>query len=121
MLTRCNNSNSAFYPDYGGRGIRVCDRWKVFDNFIADMGEPEIGMTLDRIDNNGPYSPENCRWATRSIQSRNRRSNTRVCINGQTKTIADWIEHFGISRNTFRSRQRRGWDLAVALSTPPQE
>ena len=54
MLTRCNNSNSAFYPDYGGRGIRVCDRWKVFDNFIADMGEPEIGMTLDRIDNNGP-------------------------------------------------------------------
>ena len=73
MGSRCNNPKAAGYAYYGGRGIKVCERWHQFENFLADMGERPEGMTLDRVDSNGNYGPGNCRWATYSDQSRNQR------------------------------------------------
>ena len=106
---RCFNPNAAHYARYGGRGITVCDRWLVFDNFVADMEPRPQNMTLERIDNDGPYSPDNCRWATRKEQSNNRFCNVRIMHDGVTLTVAQWSERTGIHHNTISGRYKLGW------------
>lgn len=95
MRERCGRREHGSYKNYGGRGIRVCDRWHNFENFLADMGEPAPGMTLDRIDNNGDYTPENCRWATRRQQAENQRTNWHVSIDGEEMTAAEATRRLG--------------------------
>lgn len=91
IKNRCQNINSPDYVDYGGRGIEVCERWMSFECFYSDMGRrPTIHHSIDRIDNNKGYSPDNCQWATAERQARNRRSSRMVEIDGETKSLAEW-------------------------------
>lgn len=122
MLDRCQNPDSSNYADYGGRGITVCERWRQgFWLFIEDMGpRPSPGHTIDRIDNNGNYDLGNCRWATRKQQSRNRRSNRILELNGVQRTAAEWADVTGISRVTILSRlDQLGWSVEQALTVLP--
>lgn len=116
MVARCHNPNSSEYANYGARGIVVCERWRdSIANFIADMGERPQGMSIDRIDNDGPYSPENCRWATSSQQHNNTRFNRIIELNGRRQTVVQWAAELGLSPNTIRSRLRKGWSVERAL------
>jgi hypothetical protein len=118
MIDRCTNENKSDYPSYGGRGIFVCERWKTFEAFLEDMGLPEKGMTLDRIDVNGPYCPENCRWADQKTQQRNRRNNKWICVAGVNRLLIEWSELNKIPAGTIRSRIRDGWSLEDAVTKP---
>lgn len=100
MIQRCKNENAPNYHHYGGRGIYVCDRWTNIKNFAEDMGEPPEGMSLDRIDNNGPYSPDNCRWATGSEQCRNSRQSRRWHVHG---VMYETAEEAGIANGVTKS------------------
>jgi len=117
---RCTSPNSVNWANYGGRGITVCERWKKFENFFEDMGEcPSKAHSIDRIDNDGPYSPENCRWSTRKEQSRNTRSNFNVTFQGKTQTLMAWVEELGLTYATISGRiHQLGWTPEEALSIP---
>jgi len=118
MLQRCTNANNAAYKSYGGRGIKVCDEWKNFMNFFADMGEPLEGCTLDRIDNELGYSKDNCRWATKKQQGNNRRTNLYIVFNGKKQTLSEWADELNLSRYCLRNRLLSGWTVEKALTTP---
>ena len=118
MVQRATNPDHPSYDRYGGRGITLCERWKSFENFYADMGDRPPDMSLDRIDNNGPYSPENCRWATREQQQNNRRVNTRLTYNGRTLTVAEWGRVTGYGKGPIVQRMQSGWPVEAILTTP---
>lgn len=110
MRQRCSNPNNSRWEDYGGRGIHVCGRWDAdFKAFLEDMGKRPVGTTLDRIDNEGPYSPENCRWATASQQQKNAlRKHKRVTVNGREMTLEECAQASGLSRSGIAERVRKG-------------
>lgn len=114
---RCYNENRTDYRFYGGRGIKLCERWMIFQNFHNDMFPTwKPGLTIDRIDNELGYSPDNCRWATRKEQSNNRRSNRLVTFNGETKNCAQWAEQLGLSKFGVIYRLNAGWPISMALT-----
>lgn len=117
MKSRCLNKNAPNYHNYGGRGIGVCQRWLDFKNFLEDMGPRPKGTTLERIDNDGNYCPENCRWASSQDQHRNTRANKNLTYKGKTQCQAAWADEFGIRRNTFQKRIANGWSMHRALYT----
>jgi hypothetical protein len=100
MLSRCTFPDDRAWSSYGGRGIAVCARWHDFANFLADMGCPPLGLSLDRIDNDGPYAPDNCRWADRFTQARNTRRNRFVTLGGVRMCHAQAARSLGISEAT---------------------
>ena len=116
MRTRCENPNTKYYYRYGGRGIRVWPAWQSsFAQFLFDMGEKPEGTSLDRIDTNGNYEPTNCRWATPTLQQRNRKGNRIVTVNGESMTLADAVERRGLKYNTVLYRLKRGKSIEDAL------
>lgn len=119
MKSRCVNPKNASYARYGGRGIRVCDRWMRFENFYEDMGDAPEGLTLERSNVNGDYCPENCKWATYTEQARNRSNNRILTHLGETKCVAAWAEELGISLATIYGRLHKG-EVAEALFPPHQ-
>jgi hypothetical protein len=122
MKERCNCTTSKDYARWGGRGIRVCERWQnSFTAFLHDMGpRPTPKHTLERLDNNGPYSPENCIWATRTRQARNTRNTVFLTWNNETHCISEWSEIVPISQRTIAERYRAGWPVERILTTPPR-
>ena len=121
MIDRCCNPNHHAYSHYGGRGISVCEQWAEFESFYRGMGARPAGRSLDRINNDHGYSPDNCRWATQVIQNRNRRDNVRMTLNGTTKTAAEWAEQLSIKRSLLYDRHRAGWTDERTLTTPSRK
>jgi len=117
MRDRCRRPGNKNYADYGGRGIRVCERWEQFEAFFADMGEAPAGLSLERRDNDGNYSPDNCVWASRKVQARNQRRTVRISHNGRTMALGDWADEVGLTPLTIWKRLKRGWSTAQALSS----
>lgn len=121
MKKRCLNPKHNRFHRYGGRGIKVCERWMSFSNFLADMGRAPRGCSIDRINNDGDYEPGNCRWATNTEQVMNRSHGSFgvVTINGVSKLISVWLKETGVSYNAYWIRKtRRGWSDIDAIFTP---
>ncbi len=120
MIRRCSKQTGDDFSRYAGRGIYVCERWKDFNLFFQDMGKaPSQKHSIDRIDNDGPYSPENCRWATAKEQARNKVTSVFLECNGERATMAEWEERKGISSKIIFNRLRiLGWSVDDAILTP---
>lgn len=119
MRKRCSMPTHRFFHRYGGRGITVCSRWSDFRLFLADMGEAPAGFSIDRIDNNKGYEPQNCRWATKTEQARNKSSSRLLTVAGETLPLAVWAEKTGLSYYTIYLRLRRGATAEEAVSAAP--
>lgn len=119
MKQRCKNPKNSFYSSYGGRGIKVSQEFESFTEFFAHIGPRPVGLTLDRIDNDGDYAPGNVRWATPQAQMLNRSDNTRLTLNGLTKTMCEWSRELGISQSAICQRlYKLKWSVEKALTTP---
>ncbi|MDT8321521.1 MAG: hypothetical protein RQ826_13430 [Xanthomonadales bacterium] len=119
MIDRCTNQNSKSYPRYGGRGITVCGRWlESLENFVEDMGLPDEGMTIDRIDPAGNYEPGNCRWATMEQQANNKINTVRYEYLGRSRTLAQWCRELGLNYDRTKARlSTYGMSFERAIST----
>lgn len=109
MKNRCLNPNEPAYRNYGGRGIKVCERWMEFTNFLADMGERQVDQSIERLDVNGNYEPGNCIWADDQTQGDNRRDTVRITVDGVTKTLKEWSAITSIPRANIYFRLKSGW------------
>ncbi len=116
MLSRCKNRSQDSYKYYGGKGIKVCERWHSFENFFSDMGEKPKNKSLDRINSMMGYGPDNCRWATDMEQANNKTNNRRISAFGKNFTLAEWSRVTGIKSTTITQRiDEYGWDTERAL------
>jgi hypothetical protein len=120
MLARCTNPRTKDFKRYGGRGITVCQRWKKYEAFLADMGKCPDGYSLDRVDNNGPYSPQNCRWATRSTQQKNKTTTKFYKEGTTTLTMSEWAERLGISVQLAYYRMKKWGTFIKGREWQPQ-
>lgn len=122
MRYRCNASSGQYYERYRLRGIKVCERWDDYENFLRDMGRrPAKGYSVDRVDNDGNYEPGNCRWATCKEQNRNTSSNHLIECDGEVKTVTEWAEIYGLNIKTIPKRIKAGWTPELAIKTPGRE
>lgn len=118
LRQRCYEANDKAYKDYGGRGIKVCERWSKFSNFLSDMGEKPQGHYIDRLDNDGDYSPDNCKWVTSKESANNRRTNILIERAGVTKTLAQWCDELGLKYDSIWTRiHKLHWDYERAFLT----
>lgn len=118
MRNRCEDKNNRYFPRYGGRGIQVCERWDVYANFLDDMGrKPTKSHSLDRINNDLDYTPDNCRWATKVEQTRNRNMTKWIEFNGKRQLLCDWANDLGVDYRVLYQRIRLGWSIEKALTT----
>ena len=117
MLNRCRNPNVTMFYRYGGRGISVCERWIDFENFLSDMGECPPRMSIERIDNDGNYEPQNCRWADRRTQARNTSSNRVIRFGGREMCLKAWADELQMDQASLSERIKR-WGLDRALTQP---
>lgn len=123
MVSRCSKEIDKNYHNYGGRGIKVCDRWlepsgKGFLNFLEDMGERPEGLTLERVDVNSGYSPENCVWASVQEQSLNKRNSRKLEYKGDVRCLSEWCDLFGVDAEAVSYRLNKGWSIEKAFDTP---
>lgn len=119
MKARCLNKKNKHYKYYGGRGIKICDRWRnSFENFLADMGRRPKGKSIERKNNDGDYEPSNCKWATRQEQANNKSQSRFISFSGIRLTVGQWARRAGIEDATLRHRLYAGWSVRDALNKP---